>query len=416
MQLSSPISPISEVLRCEVCGNSSLIPFLNLGNQPLPDDLVPVGDNRVCERYPIDVRYCTICRTANQRFRVAPGLLFHPEYHYRASQTMDVLDGMQQFAEAVGDRRNVEGLKVLDIGCNDGSLLDFFRHLGAKTYGIEPTDAGTIAASRGHPVDRSFFGVRTAQLFYKTYGCPDIITFTNVFAHIDNLSEALGGLKVLIDGDEHKPGRKPLIVIENHYLGSVLEKHQFDTFYHEHPRTYSATSFIHMARRIGYRVAEVQYPVRYGGNIRVFLEPGPGDTEAAFESAFRPWVERFERDVMQWQNQTAKMMHEMAPLRLAAFPARASILINMLGLDVDCVEAIYEKEGSPKSGHYAPGTRIPILGELAFNVNDHRPLWNLAWHIPAEMEARWRQNGFKGDIINVVEKDLFHEHLPCTWA
>lgn len=419
MQPSSQTSPVTEVTTCEVCGNRHLIPFLNLGKQPLPDDLLPCGNNPHMNRlFPIEVQYCPACCTANQRFRVDRDLLFHPSYHYRAAQTLDVLDGMRQFVSAVERFTKLDGLKVLDVGCNDGSLLDFFREAGARTYGIEPTNAGSIAAKKGHAIDHCFFDVPMAVRFYKTYGCPDVITFTNVFAHIDNLESALASLMVLIDGDRVNPGRQPFIVIENHYLGSVLEKHQFDTFYLEHPRTYSYTSFAHIADRIGYHIEWAEFPARYGGNIRVVLAPGLKPRYEKYlkiERGFRPYVERFAGEIELWERRTAKMIYEQAPIRMAAFPARASILLNYLELGDMDVEAIYEKEGSPKIGHYAPGTFIPILSEKEFDFSDNTPLWNLAWHIPAEIEARWRSLGFKGDIINIVEKDLFDAPLQCTW-
>ena len=69
----------------------------------------------------------------------------------------------------------------------------------------------------------------------------DLICFTNVFAHIENLNELLKNLKALINKDT-------VLIIENHYLGSILKKNQFDTFYHEHPRTYSLKSFSFIAK------------------------------------------------------------------------------------------------------------------------------------------------------------------------
>ena len=92
----------------------------------------------------------------------------------------------------------------------------------------------------------------------------DVITFTNVFAHIEDLPALLSALALLM-------GEDTILVVENHYLGAVLAKNQFDTFYHEHPRTYSLTSFVHIASSLGRAVAAVEFPSRYGGNIRVTI-------------------------------------------------------------------------------------------------------------------------------------------------
>ena len=82
--------------------------------------------------------------------------------------------------------------------------------------------------------------------------------------HIEDLTEVLRAVKSMM-------AENTVVVIENHYLGSVLNGNQFDTFYHEHPRTYSYTSFVHMAHELGVQISGVDFPSRYGGNIRVFL-------------------------------------------------------------------------------------------------------------------------------------------------
>ena len=44
--------------------------------------------------------------------------------------------------------------------------------------------------------------------------------------------------------------KKDNLIIENHYLGTVIKTNQFDTFYHEHPRTYSKKSFEIIAKKL----------------------------------------------------------------------------------------------------------------------------------------------------------------------
>ena len=79
------------------------------------------------------------------------------------------------------------GKRVVDIGCNDGSLLGFFQKKGALTCGVEPTGAAQDALSKGHLVLSSYFDADTANRIIAEFGHPDVITFTNVFAHIEDL-------------------------------------------------------------------------------------------------------------------------------------------------------------------------------------------------------------------------------------
>jgi SAM-dependent methyltransferase len=256
---------LKEINSCEICGNTQLKEVLNLGLHPMCDDLVEVGDSRECKEYPIEILYCEKCYTAHQKYQIPKSELFPKTYHYRSRFTADVLNGMADLVasckEEFGDLKDK---KILDIGCNDGSLLDIFRTNGAITFGIEPTGAFEDALIKGHEVINEFLTIEVAEKFVSEHGKMDFICFTNVFAHIEDLSSVIEALKRII-------GPTTVIVIENHYLGAVLDGLQFDTFYHEHPRTYSYQSFVYIAKSLGLGLLNVQFPSRYGGNIRVYM-------------------------------------------------------------------------------------------------------------------------------------------------
>ncbi len=407
---------LNQIYSCEVCGNENLASVLNLGPNPMCDDLVPVGDVRICQEYPIEILFCNNCRTAHQRFQVPKQDLFPTTYHYRSRFTADVLNGMTELVasceQLVGD---LKGKTVLDIGCNDGSLLDYFKDKGAITLGIEPTDAYLDAAQKGHLVFKNFLSEEIADSIAGSHGKPDLITFTNVFAHIENLNEVLASLKRLMDAHT-------VIVIENHYLGAVLDGNQFDTFYHEHPRTYSYTSFVHLARSLDILVLKVEFPSRYGGNIRVFLGNATdihndniidlgelNERESHFLESFTVLRNNIER----WRQHKKLFIEEQVlkhgKLRAKAFPGRAAILVKLLELDEEFISAVYEKPGSLKIGYYVPGTRIPICSDNdLFGLPDkNQPLLNLAWHIPREIRNYMIEHGYLGPIIDILNVDDF---------
>lgn len=407
-------SPI-EIQSCEVCGNKTLQPVLDLGLHPRCDDLVPIGDDRVCVESPIEILYCTVCATAHQRFQVPKLELFPSDYHYRSRFTADVLNGMKALVDSCEKRLgNLSGKTVLDIGCNDGSLLDFFSKKGCTTVGIEPTGAWIDGSEKGHHIYNAYFAPFSAEKILAEHGSPDIVTFTNVFAHIENLPELISALKILIS-------KNTTLVIENHYLGSVLDRSQFDTFYHEHPRTYSFSSFLHISNTIGTQFCAVEFPSRYGGNIRVFLGSLPPIEDMDYwirkmgeeESVYPEKFQQLQNNIRNWRGSMAKEIERLigdnGRLFAKAFPGRAAILVKLLGLDATSIETVYEKPGSLKVGHYVPGTRIPIRSDAEFFAKTTKPevILNLAWHISAEIHGYLRTHGFEGKIIDILTPEQF---------
>lgn len=401
---------LKEITTCEVCSASTLESVLNLGEHPMCDDLVQIGGDRICKEYPIEILYCAHCKTAHQRFQIPKEDLFPQTYHYRSRNTEDVLRGMQDLVmTCVQNLENLTGKKVLDIGCNDGSLLGFFRQQGAATYGIEPTGAYSDAQAAGHSVMHDYLTETSAKSFVAQHGHPDLITFTNVFAHIEDLGQILRAVRILRND-------RTCVVIENHYLGAVLERKQFDTFYHEHPRTYSYGSFIKIAETMGMKIDLVQFPSRYGGNIRVVLKPqGAGPIEhdkseemAHIEDSFLQEFHDLATEIKHWQKtkkaEIVQAVNLYGPLVAKAFPGRAAIPVKMLNLDETMIRAAYEKPQSGKIGHWIPGTRIPIVSDASLLIDHPKgsPILNLAWHIQTEITDYMRKQGYQGEFINII--------------
>jgi hypothetical protein len=398
----------NKIEKCEVCGNLDLIDILDLGKHPMCDDLINVNDDRICKEYPINISFCLVCKTAHQKYQIPKQELFPNSYHYRSRFTSDVLAGMKNLvSDCKTHFSKLENKLVLDIGCNDGSLLDFFRVEGSNTFGIEPTNASEDACLKGHTVIKDYLTKSVAKDFVEKYGKPDFITFTNVFAHIEDLNEVVESLKILMHDFT-------TLVVENHYLGAVIQKKQFDTFYHEHPRTYSFSSFIHIAKSLGKNIVDVQFPSRYGGNIRVMIGNKESHSELNFnkieisESQFYEQLLDLNSYISDWKlNMKSKLLEHVSKfgrIKAKAFPGRAAILIKMLDLDCDIISEVYEKPGSMKIGKYVPGTRIPILSDesLFLSISEEKFILNLAWHISDEISNYLGENGFKGEIINIL--------------
>lgn len=388
-----------KIKKCEICEESKLVQVLDLGKHPLCDDLIPFNSKSKNSNYPIVILFCKNCKTAYQKYSVNKKKLFPKNYHYRARMTGSVLSGMSNLVNSIEKKiGSLKNKSCLDIGCNDGSLLDFFKKKGCKTLGVEPTGA---AKDCKHKVINKYFDKKVAKQIKNSNFSPDIITFTNVFAHIENLEQLLENLKTIISP-------KTILVIENHYLGAVLKYGQFDTFYHEHPRTYSLESFKYIAKKLNMNLFGAEFVSRYGGNIRAYLgssikKKTINKKEVNYENLFL----KMKKDLFNWKKITKKLINSHVKKKgkflAKAFPGRAAILIKLLNLDENHISAVYEIKGSIKTNHYVPGTKIPILPEAMLYTQKKiiEPILNLAWHLPKEVRRNLKKNGYNGKVIDI---------------
>ncbi len=397
------------IKKCQICKKKPNKLF-SLGRHPLCDDLIKIKSKKKNNTYPIDLIFCSNCLIVYQKYQIKNQILFPKKYHYRGRFTKDVVDGQKSLVNSIIRKYGIlKNKKILDIGCNDGTLLNLFKNKKAITYGVEPTNAFK-EANPNHKIINRFFDYNTAKLIKKKIKKIDFITFTNVFAHINNLDETIKGLKILIS-DNTK------IIIENHYLGSVIKKKQIDTFYHEHPRTYSLKSLHNISKKLDLNIEHFEFPKRYGGNVRVFI--GKDKIFKSYNNIFKKEkmffknLKNIKQNLKKWKlkkkEQFKKLNNKFGPLPAKAFPGRAAILIKLLNLDENNIFASYEKPNSKKIGYYIPGTKIPILNDknLKKNINKDIPIINLAWHISIEISEYLKKQNINNKTINILEKNDF---------
>ncbi len=154
---------------CEVCNSRKLKKVLDLGKHPLCDDLLRVNSKKKNKLYPIEIIFCLNCFTAFNKKIIKKKILFSENYHYRSRLTNDVLMGMKDLVDSCEKRTSLEKKVILDIGCNDGSLLDLFKKKKCITIGIEPTNAAKDIKKIHNKIYNNYFTKNIAQDIKKNF-------------------------------------------------------------------------------------------------------------------------------------------------------------------------------------------------------------------------------------------------------
>jgi len=401
--------PNGYVNRCQICGSADLHPVLNLGHQAPCDSLL--WPRQLCEpetTYPLRLVVCRGCTLAQIDHVVPPEVLFFPDYPYRSGITQTLVEKLSQTAVSTLEKfRLPEGSLVVDIGSNDGTVLQAFKARGMRVLGVEATKIAAIANRNGIETIQTFFGEKAARQIVRDHGRASAMVATNVFAHVANLGSIMRGVAHLL-------GEGGVFVTESHYLVDLLHTVQYDSIYHEHLRYYSVKSITRLFECYGFTVADVERIGNYGGSIRVFAvkDPGAAVSERVREllrleeecgldgiAVYEEFVEKVRRARRDLLSLVLEIKGDGKTVVGIGCPGRASTLINYTGLDVDLMPYIAEQATSLKLGLYLPGRHIPIVDER--RMFDEQPEYAimLSWHYADPIIGKLREKGLRSRII-----------------
>ena len=393
--------------KCQICSNPSLEPILFLGYLPPANRVHPIGEKPKEQlSFPAQILYCPKCHLVQLGLIVDPKILFPPEYPYTSSTTKILRDN---FAELYQECKSIIDLSrndlVVDIGSNDGNLLDNFKN-NHKVLGVTPEEIGKLAIEKGIPTIISFFNSDIVSRILKEHGKAKVITATNVFAHIGSINEITEDILRLLKDDG-------VFISESHYLASLIEKLQYDTIYHEHLRYYSLHSLKYLLEMHGLEVFHAKKIPTHGGSIRVYAARKEKykvkDSVGKLLSEEKPIV-LDKKNLLDFKKRVVISKLELNSLLLGlkkknkkiygiGDPSRASTLITYVGIDDGILDCVLELKGSHKIGKYIPGTLIPVLEESKLYEDQPDYALLLAWHIADELAPKLRQKGFKGNFI-----------------
>lgn len=378
--------------RCQICGSNHLHEVIDLGHQPLCDALLSEKELQEPEvSYPLKLMQCHDCTLAQLSYVISGHEVYPPSYPYRAGISWPVVEAHRAMAEEVKNRFG--GGRVVDIGSNDGTLLAQFKERGFDVVGVEPTDIADLASVL---TIKSFFTEAVADRI----GNADVVTMTNVFAHMAELGEVMRGVCRML-------APTGVLLIENHYLLDIFDRNQFDSIYHEHVRTYTLKSLIKLFEQYGLVVFDVERVPRYGGNIRVFAGwPGRHPVSPAvasllkLEEEYKDAREGFRARVYKARDDFRRHLAMVQFMVGCSAPGRASTLLNFYGLSARDILWTGELEGSLKIGKYLPGCHIPVVSNRDLRIlNDGCEVVLLAWHYGREIAARLRAEGVKAKLF-----------------
>jgi SAM-dependent methyltransferase len=392
---------------CMLCGAKAVELFLDLGETALANQFLRQDEINGHEaKYPLRIGFCHGCGHV-QLLDAVPPLAMFENYLYISSASETLKRHFHELSAQLVDRYSIGAANlVMDIGCNDGTLLGAFKRHGARTLGVDPAEnLSEFVRQQGIERYTGLFSAASAREIVARWGQATLITATNTFPHIQDLDDFVAGIDIaLYDGGA--------LVLEMHYLLDLIEQLAFDTIYHEHVSYWALAPMQLLFEKHGMTIVDAERVPLHHGQLRVHVQRrGEGPIHerveqllAAEKAAGLDRFETYVRFAGRVQNVKKELHATLAELRrsgrrLAGYgaPAKGNTLLSFLQFSPEHLPYIVDR--SPlKQGRFTPGTHIPVVAPERLLTDQPDYVLLLAWNFADEIiaqQAEYRKRGGK---------------------
>tara|TARA_B100000886_G_scaffold334826_1_gene290944 strand:+ start:4712 stop:5920 length:1209 start_codon:yes stop_codon:yes gene_type:complete len=375
--------------KCRCCGNKELKKIVDLGKQPLANNLKH-SKHQKNELYPLEINYCEICHNCQLSICVNPSKLFK-NYLYLSSVSKTLKTHFRKATKKYINLFNLnKNSSIIDVGSNDGIGLYPFKTRGFKNLlGIEPaSNLSEISNKRGIKTLNFFL---ENKLLNKINKKADLVLASNVFAHNNNLKGMAKNMLYLLKNSG-------TLIIEVQHLLKTLQEVTFDNIYHEHYNYWSLISLNYFFKNLGAIIYKAEKIATHGGSIRIYVTKNKKikiqknifkiiDEEKNFGLDKLNSYKLFSKNIKLAKNNVKKNIKKIAKdngkLIFYGAPAKATTALNFYKIS-KYVDYIIE-DNKLKQGMFIPGINLPIYSKKKLDKKENIIIV-LAWNFLNEIK------------------------------
>lgn len=389
---------------CRIC-QTQYEPFISFGKMPIANGFLT--QEQFSDEYFFDLKtgFCPQCHMVQIVKQPDRTKMFHENYAFYSSTSIRMASHFKQFAESVlEDYLKSPDPFVVEIGSNDGIILQHFASAGIRHLGIEPSaNVAQVAIDRGIQTVCEFFDEQLALQIVEKHGQADAFLGANVMCHLPYIHSIIEGIKRILKPDG-------ILQFEDPYIGDILENITYDQIYDEHVFLFSVSSIKYLFEQHGMEVIDIKPQETHGGSMRYVIahkgrhsvsdrvnqkitkEESLGLNTQDTYDGFRKNCEHSRDRLMDLLNSIRQKGQRIVGY---AATSKSTTTINYCGMTSDHIEFL--SDTTPlKQGKFSPGAHIPVRPQEDFagNYPDYALLfaYNHAKEIMAK-EQKFMESG-----------------------
>jgi len=387
-------------MKCRLLGNPLEL-VLDLGMQPLGNGFLQPHEiqSSVNEYFfPLQCGFNEESRLFQLATQPSPQLMFHADYAFLTRTSMHMTEHFKNLAEELVLRYRLGPQSfVIEIGCNDGALIEQFALRGIRHLGIEPSSSiANTCREYGVEVWNDFFDKACTQRIISEYGKADLILAANVLCHIADVAQIAESVnQILTDSG--------LLVFEDPYLGSMINKGSYDQIYDEHVFMFSALSVQKIFGVVGLELIDVEELSTHGGSMRYTVgRQGVHRVSTSVARILDQELKQGLHKLRTYHSFSERVKKSGSELRqvlealkkqgkdVAAFGAtsKSTTIYNFAGIGPDLITRIYDNSPT-KIGKVSPGVHIPVVESSKFEAEATEVAFLAAWNHEKEIRRKY---------------------------
>ena len=379
--------------KCLIC-DSEYSSFVDFGVMPIANAFATKEQIKNEYTFPMKVGFCGNCNMVQLVEQPDREKMFHENYAFFSSTSNYMKEHFKLFTNSVSELQDLnENSFVVEVGCNDGILLENFIIENIPCLGVEPSEnVAQVAMEKGIEVITQFFDRPLAEHILQSHQKADAILSANVMCHIPYMHSIYDGVKTLLKEDG-------VFIFEDPYLGEIIEKTSFDQIYDEHVFLFSALSVNYLANMHDLELVNVEPQITHGGSMRYTIahkgiktvsqnviklidqEKKLGLDKKQSYLSFTDNVNKIKNDLI---NLLTKLKNDGKKVVAYGATSKSTTVTNYFGITPDLVECIYDTTPI-KQNKLSPGAHIPVLPYDQFRESNPDYVLLFAWNHATEI-------------------------------
>ena len=367
-----------DIMNCRSCNSDKLVSVLDLGEQPWCNDFLTEEEVGSENLYPLHLKYCKDCELLQLNHTVPKEVMFG-DHCYLSGVTKTLRQHFYEVAEENCAQFSIsKDDLVVDIGGNDGTQLQQYQKCGVQNVvNVECAKrVSQISKQNGVPTHTDYFNKDFVE---NTFGEKSVKLFnaSGVFFHLEELHSVIKGIKFALRDDG-------VLIVQFMYAGTMIEKLNFDTIYHEHLCYYTMRSLTNLLKQYDLEIFDAYYSEIHSGSIIAKITHSDGvnnvKTDRFYEllfndekydlESFLDFSNKIERTRFMLKELLTMLKSDGKKIYAYGAPAKGNTLLNYFQIDNTLVDKAVEIN-ELKIGNYLPQSQIPITKEIDTDLPDY---------------------------------------------